>query len=184
VERRHHNVQTPVCVSNPAMVPCTRTAERRQHKGRGVNPGAGVQPGDRVENNPIPSFSKAAERRQHKGRGVNPGAGVQPGDHVENNPISSFPKAAERRHHKGRGVNPGNGTTRQRLRAPQWCQPCPHHCIRAVERRHHRDRGVNPDMSAVLGMRGLGAMGGVPGDGVKWNLSPTNPGKSSRWPTL
>jgi hypothetical protein len=58
------------------MAPCTRTAERRQHKGRGVNPGTGVKPDDNVENNPILSFPKAVERREHKGRSVNPGDGA------------------------------------------------------------------------------------------------------------
>jgi hypothetical protein len=37
--------------------------------------------------------------------------------------------------------------------------------------------GANPGMGAVLGMRELLAMVGILGDGVKWNLSPTDPGK-------
>jgi hypothetical protein len=50
-----------------------RAAERRYHRGRGVNPGTGV--GGRRSTREM----RAAERRYHKGRGANPGMGVNPG---------------------------------------------------------------------------------------------------------
>jgi hypothetical protein len=36
---------------------------------------------------------------------------------------------------------------------------------------------ANPGMGAVLGMRELPVVVGILGDGVKWNLSPTDPEK-------
>ena len=70
--------------------------ERRHRKGRGVNPGTGVKPGDHVENNPILSIPKAAERRQHKGRGVNPGNGFEPRNGASPiHPIASEPRSGD-----------------------------------------------------------------------------------------
>ena len=136
---------------------CTRemrAAERRHHKGRGANPGIGVNPGaawpganvpEKSEprsgviikaeaQTPVwvstPAGTRAAERRYHKR------PGCQPRRRVDGGLCTREMRAAERRYHKGRGVNPGTGVGGRRSTRE----------MRAAERRYHKGQGVNPSV--------------------------------------